>query len=265
MNRRSRIDPLWIVVAIAVAGMLAVYLWSQRRPAEQAAETSASVARPATEGPLHPLQPLPRGADQQAPLPPLESRDAIALDLVGAANGDPRWRDLLFLDNVVRRWVITIDVLPRERLAQRMSSARPVAGSLAVEGDGETLTLSSANYARYEPYVTVAEKIDPKTLVGAYRNLYPLFQQAYVDLVRPDGYFNDRLVEVLDHLLAAPEFPQSVPLVQPSVMYRFADPELEAMSVGHKALVRMGPDNARRVKAVLERVRAELIAASNVP
>jgi hypothetical protein len=35
--------------------------------------------------------------------------------------------------------------------------------------------------------------------------------------------------------------------------------------VGHKALVRMGPDNARRVKAVLERVRAELIAASTTP
>ena len=70
---------------------------------------------------------------------------------------------------------------------------------------------------------------------------------------------------MLDHLIATPELPQSVSLTQPSVMYRFADPELEAMSVGRKALLRMGPDNARRTKAVLERVRAELIAASNSP
>jgi hypothetical protein len=259
--RRARTKPWWLIgAAVAVVG-IGAFLWSTRTAPPPAAESGPALTEPAARRPAHPIAPLPA----EAPLPPLESSDAAALDLVGAANGDPRWRDLLFLDNVVRRWVITIDVLPRERLAQRMSSARPVAGSLAVEGDGETLTLSPANYARYEAYVAVAEKIDPKTLVGAYRKLYPLFQQGYVDLVRPDGYFNDRLVEVLDHLLAAPEFPQSVSLVQPSVMYRFADPELEAMSVGHKALVRMGPDNARRVKAVLERVRAELIAASTTP
>jgi hypothetical protein len=35
------------------------------------------------------------------------------------------------------------------------------------------------------------------------------------------------------------------------------------MSVGRKALLRMGPDNARRVKVVLERVRAELMTASS--
>ena len=37
-----------------------------------------------------------------------------------------------------------------------------------------------------------------------YKQYYPLFQQAYVDLGYPEGYFNDRLVEVIDHLLATP-------------------------------------------------------------
>ena len=117
--------------------------------------------------------------------------------------------------------------------------------------------LSSANYSRYEPYVALAEAIDPAALVRAYRRLYPLFQQAYTELVRPNGYFNDRLIEVLDHLLATPDFPAKTELVQPSVAFRFKDAELEAMSVGRKALgPGMGPDNARRVKAVLSSVCA---------
>ena len=38
-----------------------------------------------------------------------------------------------------------------------------------------------------------------------YERLYPLFQQAYEDLGYPGKYFNDRLVEVIDHLLQTPE------------------------------------------------------------
>jgi hypothetical protein len=44
-------------------------------------------------------------------------------------------------------------------------------------------------------------------------------------------------------------------------MYKFADPGLESMSAGQKLLLRMGPDNAARVKAKLKAVR-DLITAS---
>ncbi|OJW90460.1 DUF3014 domain-containing protein [Alicycliphilus denitrificans] len=77
---------------------------------------------------------------------------------------------------------------------------------------------------------------------------------------------NGRIVAVLDHLLAAPA-PQGplavqltqvrgeVPSTRPWVRYEFADPQLEALSSGQKMLVRMGPDNARRLKAVLAELR----------
>jgi len=95
-------------------------------------------------------------------------------------------------------------------------------------------------------------------MVAVYRRFYPLFQQAYVELGYPKGYFNDRLVEVVDHLLAAPEIDGSIALVQPRVLYQFADPELEARSAGHKILLRMGPENAAQVKAKLRAIRSEL-------
>ena len=79
-------------------------------------------------------------------------------------------------------------------------------------------------------------------------------------------YFNDRLVAVLDHLLLAPE-PKSplrvkltpvntdVPNLRPWVRYEFVDPALESLSSGQKILVRMGPANEVRAKALIRELR----------
>ena len=117
-------------------------------------------------------------------------------------------------------------------------------------------TLSAANYARYTPFIHLVETTDPKTLATVYFHLYPLFQQAYEDLGYPGRFFNDRLVEVIDHLLATPEVKGPIRLVQPKVLYEFADPDLEALSAGQKAMLRLGPVNAARVKAKLQAIRA---------
>jgi hypothetical protein len=42
------------------------------------------------------------------------------------------------------------------------------------------------------------------------------------------------------------------------VFYEFADPELEARSAGQKILMRIGNENAARVKAKLRELRGEL-------
>jgi hypothetical protein len=98
--------------------------------------------------------------------------------------------------------------------------------------------------------------LDAGAAVAVYRRFYPLFQQAYEDLGYPDRYFNDRLVQAIDDLLAAPEIDAPIPLVRPEVLYEFADPALESRSAGQKVLVRMGPANARRIKAKLREIRA---------
>jgi hypothetical protein len=102
--------------------------------------------------------------------------------------------------------------------------------------------------------------VDTQTLVSTYTRYYPLFQQAYESLGHPPEYFNDRLVEVIDVLLAAPEVPGPIALAQPGVLYEFADPKLEALPAGQKVLIRMGTDNARIVKTRLRELRSELIA-----
>lgn len=81
--------------------------------------------------------------------------------------------------------------------------------------------------------------------MAVYVHFYPPFQQQYEEVGYPDKYFNDRLVQVIDHLLAAPEVQAPVLLTQPKVMSQFADPKLEGLS--QKILVRMGGENAAKV------------------
>ena len=121
---------------------------------------------------------------------------------------------------------------------------------------------AAENAARYAPFVRGLEAIDTARLGALYSRFYPLFQQAYVELGYPGKYFNDRLVEVIDHLLEAPELREPPALTVRHVLLEYADPELESRSAGQKLMMRMGRDNEARVKAKLKEIRARVAASA---
>jgi hypothetical protein len=167
--------------------------------------------------------------------------------------GPRAFSDFFIPVELVRRIVATVDNLPRATAARRVMPLHPVQGSFVPGVD---------NYSRYEPYVRVLEAIEPHDLVQGYARAYPLFQRAYEDLGFPGKYFNDRLLEAIDDLIAAPDMQAPPELMRPRVLYEFADPDLETRSAGQKMLLRMGPANSMRVKAKLREIRRELVAAT---
>jgi hypothetical protein len=181
-------------------------------------------------------------------------RESIA-GLIGRKAFD----DLVVPDQLIPRIVATIDNLPRRSAPRRMMPLHPVKGPFITAGASATdQTIDPGNYRRYSMYLRAAEAIPARGLVWAYVQAYPLFQRAYEELGYGGRYFNDRLVEAIDDLLAAPEVRDPVRLVQPKVFYEFADPDLETRSAGQKILLRMGPENAARVKAKLREIREAL-------
>ena len=223
----------------------------------------AEPAPPPRLGPLHPL-PAAEPDDASEPLvdlPPLDDSDAyFKLSLVEAFG--PEIDGLLAQQALIERFVTTIDNLPRRHVAEKVRPVGRLADRFRVEagGDEDTFVLSRDNYARYNGIVTRFAAVDEDELLDVYRRFYPLFQEAYVGLGYPSGYFNDRLVEVIDHLVAAPTPAQPIVLKRANVLYTFADPELEALSAGEKLMIRMGPENAGRVKARLASLRDQLAA-----
>ncbi len=70
--------------------------------------------------------------------------------------------------------------------------------------------IDADNGLRYAPFVQFIESIDSARAVALYRWMYPLFQQSFQELGYPNAYFNDRLVQVIDHLLQTPVPPEPV-------------------------------------------------------
>jgi hypothetical protein len=185
----------------------------------------------------------------------------VVNDALGAVAGTTAVKDYLLPENIIRHLVVTIDNLPRQKVAVDKRPISPAAGSFMAHGDELHATIDPQNYARYRPMVAVVSKLDMRELAAVYVRFYPLFQHAYQDLGYPNGYFNDRLVQVIDSLLATPQPAGPVDLVRPNVMYTFADPALESRPAGQKLLIRMGPDNATAIKTKLMELRAAVTAS----
>jgi hypothetical protein len=247
-----------IAVVIAAAG--GWWYWHSRAatPPPPPPAVPSPVAVPPAAIIAHPV---PAAAGDSAPLPELNDSDAAANAALGEAAGGTAASQYLIPTDLIRHIVVSVDNLLREKVAVDKRPITAAVGTFIADGDELHATLDARNFKRYEPMVSALEKVDMQRLAAAYVKLYPLFQKAYQDLGYPNGYFNDRLVQVIDGLLATPQINERIELKRPNVMYVFADPSLEALPAGQKLLIRMGPDNEAAVKAKLSELRAAIIAA----
>jgi hypothetical protein len=262
---------LLLVVAVAAAVVGAALLWrSMSKPAQQA--PAAPLAAPAPGNPntaaVPPEPAIKHPIEVPAAAPPLAAADigTTLTDLLG------RKAVMSFFqtDDFPHRFVATVDNLGRSHAPPMLWPIHPTAGRFTVEERDGGAVIGTDNSLRYTPMVLLAESVSAPQAVDLYIRMYPLLQQAYEELGYPKRYFNDRLIEVIDQLLATPdadypvkvqltEVKGSVPSVRPWVRYEFAEPALESLSAGQKILLRVGSTNERRLKAKLAGIRQELI------
>lgn len=250
-----------IVLAVAAALVaLGGYLYYDRKQPPAAVPVAATPVPP-PEAPPEVQHPVPDAENPtpESALPAIDDSDAAMRDALvgvfGSAAGD-----VLVPDSLVRRIVATIDALPRKKLAARMRPVTPAPGKFVVENPDGDIVLSADNYARYAPLMRLVEDADVGQLVEVYLRFYPRFQQAYVQLGYPSGYFNDRLVDAIDDMLDTPEVQGPIGLTRPNVLFEYTDSVLEESSVGQKLLLRMGPENAAVIKEKLREIRREVTA-----
>lgn len=269
--RAQRSAEFWLpalaIVAVVCVAVFYYYLQQSRElpfPAQPPAADAPRAAPAPTPPPAaepavrHPLEPSAQAAPPS--LPSLDNSDSMMRESVAGLIGRKAFSESVIPGQMVRRVVATVDNLPRPTAPRRMMPLQPVPGAFLASG-GEAAAIDAANAARYTPYVRVFDALDARALVQSYVRAYPLFQRAYEELGFPGKYFNDRLLEAIDDMIATPQIDGPIALVRPKVLYEFADPDLETRSAGQKILLRMGPENARRVRAKLTEIRRELVAA----
>ncbi|MGH8509343.1 MAG: DUF3014 domain-containing protein [Gammaproteobacteria bacterium] len=264
----------WIVLAIVAVLTVAaaIFYYRQGGPPPPAEIPSAPPPKPPPQAPkttqqeiLYPVLP-PEAPEQAPPLPALDESDKAVQDSMEKSFGAAPVEAFLLPTEIIRHLVATIDSLDRGAVPLHFRPVKHVPGLPVVNAKSETIiTLSPDNAKRYEPYISALRAVDAQRFADVYRHYYPLFQKAYENLGYPGRYFNDRLIPIIDHLLATPDISEPIRLVQPKVLYQFADPELEKRSWGQKTLIRMGSANAAAVKAKLREIRASISIKADKP
>jgi len=252
-----------IAVAVVAAGGAIYYFEFMKKPAPPVAPPAAQApaAAPAeAEKEHHPIASAP-----DKPLPKLAESDAEMGSALSGVFGKGPIDQMLVPEMVIRHIVVTVDNLPRNKVAEQMRPLKSLGGETVVVTSGDSILLSGENSARYAAFMKLVQGVDIKQLGAVYIRYYPLFQQAYEDLGYPGQYFNDRLVEVIDHLLQTPDVHGPIALKQGKVFYEYADPDLEARSAGQKLLLRMGAQNEAAIKAKLKELRVYVTTSQDPP
>jgi len=233
-------------------------------PAPVIVQSPAASAPPVIQYPmLAEAPPAPAGSAPMAKAPPTFEESLVE------ALGEKAVLQWLNVDALAHRVVVTVDNLTRPHAPARYWPVHPTPGRFTTVPGAEADAIAPENAKRYVPFVAWVESLDSKRVVALYRRHYGLFQTAYENLGYPGRYFNDRLIEVIDHLLATPVPAEPIAVrmarvkgpiepARPWVLNEFANEADEERSAGQKWLMRIGNDNAKRLQIKLRELRAEL-------
>jgi len=175
------------------------------------------------------------------------------------------------LEGAAHRFVATVTNLATDDASASLWPVATTPGHFQTEARDGAVVIAAGNAERYVPFVKFAEGIDAGRAARLYFRLYPLLQRAYEDMGYPGKYLNDRVVEVIDNLLATPKVTGPIRVKRVGAdagatgtgLYMYEDSTLESATAGQKILLRIGTDNAARLMSKLTELRAQIAAGPN--
>ncbi len=261
--------PLIIGGAVLVIAGLLVWLLLPDSAPEPAAAQAPVVAAPVlpvapdipmVEAPVETPETLPEEEPAiTVPPPAPEELNAKLSEAVIAAADSPLFSQLLQSTGLAERATALIDALSNGTVLRKLLPLTPPKGKFPVVEQNGTIVLSPTGYARYDKIAEAVSRLDAQALAAAFHRYRAHLEGAYAALGLPAEDFDNVLIRALDQILLTPEISEEIVLEQKSVMYTYADPRLEALDDVQKQLLRMGPENIRKIKAKAREVRGALL------
>lgn len=252
---------VWPWLVLLLVAVLAAWAWVELRSADDGGdEVPLATAEIEPQAELPPSSPAEARQPAAIELPELDASDQVVAELVAGLSSYPEVARYLVGEGLVRRFTATVDNIahgtsPRTHLP----ALKPESGFSVSEADG-TPRPTPAAYGRYDGLAEIFLSLDTAGTAELYRQLEPLIEESYRELGYPDSEFDDTLRTAIDHLLATPDPPPAAALQPRGIgkTFEYSDERYESLSPAQKHLLRMGPDNVRRVKSKLRELRAAL-------
>ncbi len=264
------------VAAVALAAIAGIaYYMMKTQPPEKLRELPVMTPPVIAEAPPQPEKPAydePIPATRPEPLPALNQSDVAVIAALQGLSVDGLLQ-MVIPEEILRKFVRAVDAVEEGKL---INEYRPIVspkgallvdafratvsgGELGATQEVEQFRVSAKNYKRYDIYATLIGLLDSEAGVAMYTRFYPLLSEAYKEMGLNKGNFHSVLIRAMDNILDAPDAASNMTLVRPKVYFEFADPALEKLPATHKLMLRMGPENASRIKASLQSLRGKLV------
>ncbi|WP_404362497.1 DUF3014 domain-containing protein [Corallococcus coralloides] len=243
---RSLRWPLGIAAAVALLGGSSYFLL--RTPEPLPAPT------PAVAEPTPPAPPAP-------PAVQLSGTDARVRELLKGLSSDADFARWLASEDLARRFAASANLIAEGQSPRMPLSFMAPAGTFRATRRHGHLVTSPESHTRYDGVTRVISSLDAKRAGQVYQELKPLLDAAHAELAPPGRSLDATLSRAIGRLTRVP-VPRTAPELTPKgALYAYADPDLEALGAAEKHLLRMGPENMRKVQAKL----TELAAALGLP
>lgn len=189
-----------------------------------------------------------------------KSNDDVLADIVNL--GVQGLANLVVREEFTRKFATSVYALSEGRVLNQNRPLLSPEGNVQVTktADSAEFRLSPQNSERYDNYVAVLAALDSDAAIGVYERTYPMLQSAFEELGMGRRSFHQTAILAIDNLLASPDVPSELLLMQPKVKYTFADPELEKLPATHKLMLRIGAQHNQVVKQHLRGLRQKLVA-----
>lgn len=194
------------------------------------------------------------------PLPELAASDEFlekkALTIANGMKIEP----LLLKKDMARQFVVFIDNLAQGELIRKASPLKSPDRKFTVSEITDKIFINPDSFHRYDIYANFIAGLNERELMSTYRELAPLFKEAFEELGYSNMNFDERMVQAIEIIQTAPVIEDPIELTSVTVNYHFADPNLEALSNAHKFMIRMGPENTKKIKLAVGKLQPLLQA-----
>jgi len=180
-------------------------------------------------------------------LPELDSSDVPIRESI--AEVAPELAPWLNTGQLIRNYMIIANDFSQGLRSGKHMHFLKLDQALSAEQNDTGLVIAAKSYQRYDKLARAIDAIDAPAILAVYKKFRPLLLQVYGEFSYPAEHsLEDMFTKAAAEVLAAPVIDEPIALLRTSTHYKFADPQLEALSPVHKQMIRMGPENTRLIQ-----------------
>ncbi len=163
--------------------------------------------------------------------------------------------DWFNVKDVIRKYIILIHDVSQNRILLKHKRFLKMPQKNMVKEDSQGLYLTKEGYRRYDGFANALVSIDIKKGLSLYLTFKPLFDKVYQTFSYPESYkLEDIFLKAAANVIKAPVEEGRVGLVKHTLFYKFSDRKLEALSDVEKQMLRMGPENTKKIQTKLRQL-----------